>query len=146
MQETQVRSLRGQEDAREKEMATHSTILAWRIPWTEEPGRLQCMDSQKTWIRLSNYTTSLASPAPTHQGLWYIKHFPWVLHRGGLSQLCQWLRMREIILQGESPRTKLFSVLAESPTVLLNSETTCLGRASSPRVKGSGPQNCPLQP
>ena len=40
MKETWVRSL-GQEDPLEKEMATHSSILAWRIPWTEEPGRLQ---------------------------------------------------------------------------------------------------------
>ena len=39
MQETQVRSL-GWEDALEKEMATHSSILAWRIPWTEEPNGL----------------------------------------------------------------------------------------------------------
>ena len=39
MQETQVQSL-GQEDPLEKEMTTHSSILAWRIPWTEEPGRL----------------------------------------------------------------------------------------------------------
>ena len=39
MQETWVRSL-GQEDPLEKEMATHSSILAWRIPWTEEPGGL----------------------------------------------------------------------------------------------------------
>ena len=39
MQETQVRFL-GREDALEKEMATHSSILTWRIPWTEEPGRL----------------------------------------------------------------------------------------------------------
>ena len=39
MQETQVQSL-GQEDPLEKEMATHSSILAWRIPWTEEPGGL----------------------------------------------------------------------------------------------------------
>ena len=46
MQETQVRSL-GQEDPLEKEMATHSSILAWRIPWTEEPGGLQCMGSQE---------------------------------------------------------------------------------------------------
>ena len=44
MQETQVRSL-GQEDPLEKEMATHSSILAWRILWIEEPGRLQSMDS-----------------------------------------------------------------------------------------------------
>ena len=42
MQETQVQSL-GREDALEKEMATHSNILAWKIPWTEEPGRLRSM-------------------------------------------------------------------------------------------------------
>ena len=41
-----VRSL-GQEDPLEKEMATHSSILAWRIPWTEEPGGLQSMGSQR---------------------------------------------------------------------------------------------------
>ena len=45
VKETWVRSL-GQEDALEKEMATHSSILAWRIPWTEEPGGLQSMGSQ----------------------------------------------------------------------------------------------------
>ena len=44
--ETQVRSL-GQEDPLEKEMVTHSSILAWRIPWTEEPGRLQSTGSQR---------------------------------------------------------------------------------------------------
>ena len=41
-QETQVQSL-GREDPLEREMATHSSILAWRIPWTEEPGGLQSM-------------------------------------------------------------------------------------------------------
>ena len=46
MQEAQVQSL-GQEDPLEKEVATHSIILAWRIPWTEEPGGLQSMGSQK---------------------------------------------------------------------------------------------------
>ena len=47
MQETLVRFL-GREDPLEKEMATHSSILAWRIPWTEEPGRLQSMGSQES--------------------------------------------------------------------------------------------------
>ena len=47
MQETWVRSL-GQEDPLEKEMATHSSILAWEIPWTEEPGALQSMGLQKS--------------------------------------------------------------------------------------------------
>ena len=46
MQETGVQSL-GQEDPLEKGMAIHSRILAWRIPWTEEPGRLQSMGSQR---------------------------------------------------------------------------------------------------
>ena len=47
-----VRSL-GWEDPLEEEMATHSGILAWRIPWTKEPGRLQSMWSQG-WTQLSN--------------------------------------------------------------------------------------------
>ena len=46
MQETWVPSL-GWEDPLEKEMATHSTTLAWKIPWMEEPGRLQSMGSQR---------------------------------------------------------------------------------------------------
>ena len=46
MQETWVQSL-SWEDPLEKEMATHSIILAWKIPWMEEPGRLQSMGSQR---------------------------------------------------------------------------------------------------
>ena len=45
-QETWVQSL-GREDPLEKEMATHSSTLAWKIPWTEEPSRLQSMGSQR---------------------------------------------------------------------------------------------------
>ena len=52
MQEARVRSL-GQEDPLEKEMATHSSILAWRMPRTEEPGEPQSVGSQ-TWTQLSN--------------------------------------------------------------------------------------------
>ena len=55
MRETRVRSL-GWEDPLEKEMATHSSTLAWRIPRTEKPGRLQSMGSQKSQTRLSNFT------------------------------------------------------------------------------------------
>ena len=54
MRETQVPSL-GREDPLEKEMATYSSILAWRIPWTEEPGGLQSMRSQSR-TRLSDFT------------------------------------------------------------------------------------------
>ena len=53
MQETQIRSL-GREDPLEEEMATHSSILAWEIPRTEELGRLQSVGSQKSQTRLSN--------------------------------------------------------------------------------------------
>ena len=53
MQETQVRSL-GQEDTLEKEMATHSSILAWEIPWTQERGRLQPHQVAKNWTSLSD--------------------------------------------------------------------------------------------
>ena len=60
VQETQVLSL-GQEDPLEKGMATHSSILAWTIPWIEEPGRLQSMGLQRArqkieWLTLSQDT------------------------------------------------------------------------------------------
>ena len=54
MWENCVRSL-GQEDPLEKEMATHTSTIAWKIPWTEEPGRLQSMGSQSQ-TRLSDFT------------------------------------------------------------------------------------------
>ena len=53
MQEIQVQSM-GQEDPLKEKMATHSRILAWEIPWTEEPGVLQSMESQKNWTQLSD--------------------------------------------------------------------------------------------
>ena len=49
-------SIPGSEDLLEKEMATHSSILAWKIPWTEEPGRLQSMGSHRVW---HDWATSL---------------------------------------------------------------------------------------
>ena len=49
MQEMQVQSL-GEEDPLEKEMATHFSILAWRILWTEEPGELQSMELQESYM------------------------------------------------------------------------------------------------
>ena len=56
MQATPVQFL-GQEDPLEKDMATHSGTVAWKIPWTEEPGRLQSMGSQSR-IRLSDFTVT----------------------------------------------------------------------------------------
>ena len=57
MQETSVPSL-GREDPLEEGKATHSSILAWEIPWTEEPGRLQSMVLQKSWRWLSDWTAT----------------------------------------------------------------------------------------
>ena len=78
MQETWVQSL-SQEDPLEKEMATHSSILAWRIPWTEEPGGLQSTGSQrvghekkiknkkkKSWTRLSDFTSLTCAGWKSH--------------------------------------------------------------------------------
>ena len=66
MLETQVRSL-GWEDLLEKEMATHSHFFAWKIPWTEEPGRLQSMGSHRAQI----HPQSFHSP-PVLQFLFYM--------------------------------------------------------------------------
>ena len=78
MQETGVRSL-CQEDSLEEEMAAHPSILAWRIPWTEEPGGLQSMGSQRVghdWV--TNTFTSL-SPSNQH----------WFSGQGGLLEIVQ---------------------------------------------------------
>ena len=54
-QETQVKSL-GQKDPLEKEMATHSSVLAWKVPWTEEPGGLHTVHrNTKSWTGLSTH-------------------------------------------------------------------------------------------
>ena len=64
MQETRVQSL-GQEDPLEKEMATHSNIFAWEIPWTEETGGLQSVhgviEESDATLRLNNYRSMLYS-------------------------------------------------------------------------------------
>ena len=69
-QETRLPSL-GREDPLEEEMATHSSILAWEIPWTEEPGGLQSTGSQKSLARLSDWTAATILPgaqlgSPSH--------------------------------------------------------------------------------
>ena len=63
MQEPQVQSLSG-EDPLEKGVATHSNILGWRIPWTEEPGRIQHIGLHKD--RLSDSTTNITVQAVFH--------------------------------------------------------------------------------
>ena len=62
VQETWVRFL-GWEDRLEKEMATHSSILAWKIPWMEEPGRLQSMQSQRRIMAMYKCEFRIGTPS-----------------------------------------------------------------------------------
>ena len=69
MRETQVQSL-GWEDPLEKEMVTHSSIPAWRIPWMEKPGSLQSTGSQRVrhdWVISLHFTVSTVSPSISHE-------------------------------------------------------------------------------
>ena len=71
--ETQVQSL-GREDPLEKEMATHSSSLAWKIPWTEEPGRLQSMGSQRVghdWATSLSLSLSLIYLGASQVAQWW---------------------------------------------------------------------------
>ena len=69
MRETQVQSL-GREDLLEKEMATHSSTLAWKISWMEEPGRLQSMGSKRVgtteWLHFTSLHFSMARDSEGH--------------------------------------------------------------------------------
>ena len=72
IQETRIRSL-SQEDPLEKEMAIYSSILAWRIPWREEPGRLQSMGSQRVghdWATWSSLVAQRLKHLPAMQETW----------------------------------------------------------------------------
>ena len=68
MQETGVQSL-SREDPLEKEMAAHSSTLAWRIPWREEPGRLLVHGAAKSRTRLGDFTLTFMVPPDIHLDL-----------------------------------------------------------------------------
>ena len=76
IRETQVQSL-GWKDPLEKEMAIHSSTIAWKIPWTKEPGRLQSMGSQSQ-TRLSNFT-SVGGRTEEGSG-WGTRVYLWRIH------------------------------------------------------------------
>ena len=80
MRETHVWSL-GQKDSLEKEMATHSSILAWKIPWMEEPGRLQSMVSQRVghnWATSLSFFLYFANKGPSSQGYGFSSGHVWM--------------------------------------------------------------------
>ena len=103
IQETWGR-FRGWEDPLEKEMATHSSILAWKIPWTEEPGGLPSMGSQgirHDWAQHSNKDEAKPS-AQWHAINWILPTMIWVILEahyfsskslGWASQVAQWSRV-----------------------------------------------------
>ena len=72
MQEVLVQFL-GHEEPLEKEMATHSSILAWRIPWTEEPGRLQAMQSQSLSVYVGNGAFGVAVRKRGHKAAAFLQ-------------------------------------------------------------------------
>ena len=88
MQETRVWSL-GREDLLEKEMATHSSTLAWRIPWKKEPGGLQSMGSQRVRHDLANslHFTYFANKGPSSQGYGFSSSHVWMW---GLDYKVSW--------------------------------------------------------
>ena len=107
MQETWVQSL-GWEDPLEKEMATHSSILVWRISWTEEPNRLQFMGLKRLLWSESLITSPLLSPFAkpilsymTHHSTWLIIPSSWDTLSSIIShfELPRWLTGKEFTCQ-----------------------------------------------
>ena len=107
-QEMQVRSL-GRTDSLEEGMVTHSSILAWKIPWTEEPGGLQSTGSQRIGQNWSNLGRTRAGYPPTSLPLYIFHPFPHLpvfdlcgLHQPGSMPLCfqlglaRWRPLQEI--------------------------------------------------
>ena len=86
MQETQIQSL-GQEDPLEMEMAIHFSILAWRIPWTEEPGRLQSMGLQRVGHDWVNNTLRINPCSHWKLCLFYSVSFSVTIPAAGESNL-----------------------------------------------------------
>ena len=132
MQEAWVRSLGG-EDPLEKEMATHSSILAWRIPWTEEPGRLQSTGSQRVghdWVsdtvKLENHcsrspSTCLLQVKMDFPGGPVVKTLPFPLPAGSLC-------FRTYSVHGPAPSQCSVTVTYHKASVLPRSsskESTC---------------------
>ena len=117
MRDTWVRSL-GREDPLEKEMATHSSTLAWKIPWSEKPGRLQSMGSQRvghnwatslhnfiSFCRIRNNVYTTYSTQSSRKWNSRAKNIV------GTSLVVQWLRIR-LPMQG----TQVWSPVQEDPT------------------------------
>ena len=140
MQETWVRSL-GQEEPLEKEMATHSSILAWRIPWMEEPGGLQSMGSQRVG---HNWATSLTQG---FSSLWLLcpsgdrmRRWQESLHHGDPGN-ARYAGVPAAIVTGGMVLVKLFLAPGSSTPVRIEhvgGTAACLDRGNSGSAAYSG--------
>ena len=128
MQETQERRIRSLdwEDPLEEEMATHASILAWRIPWTEEPGGLKSTGSQRVghhestlhmrWPKYWSFSFSII-PSKEHPGLISFKRIDWLdllAIQGTLKSLLQHHSSKASILQCSA----LFTVQLSHPYMI----------------------------
>ena len=142
MQETRVRSL-GWEDPLEKEMATHSSTLAWKIPWTEKPGRLQSMGSQR--VR-HDWGTFLSFPKLSRPGFSSM----WTMNFQMFKLVLEKVKEPEITLpisagtwkKPESSREKSISALLTMPKPLCGSQQTV---ENSERDGKTRPPDLPLE-
>ena len=129
MRETQVQSL-DWEDLLEEEMATHSSILAWRIPWTEEPGRLQSMGSQRVghdWVTsLINYQKDTVVNQIIFQiinsrfSIWLLFFIQPDENLGVKSLLGQWLLLSLVHQNWVSFKMKICCLLYDSSKIFTN--------------------------
>ena len=105
VQETWIGSL-GREDSLEKEMATHSSILAWKIPWTEEPGGLQSMGSQESnMIQQLNHTPSMNMDYLFIQ--FFLISIIRVAHQASLSITNYWSLLKLMSIESVMPSNHL---------------------------------------
>ena len=120
MRETRVQSL-GWEDLLEKEMATHSSTLAWKVPWTEKPGNLQSMGSQRVG---HNWATSLSLSSYSMHHVkrevgWILTWIVWCNLNLPPWMLVSWLLLCRTLSDPESHLTLLMSALASEMATLL---------------------------
>ena len=106
MQETQIQFL-GQENPLKKEMASHSSILAWETPWTEEPGRLQSMRLQRV---VHSYSTTTTTKKPNPLGVCRLISVQCDGHRDHGNNCCSGVNKAANLLQSflhdESPHSR----------------------------------------